>query len=85
MAVLVNTSRTVGPDMSEADKVHYTVGIWPFHRSQTIADIESYADIIIGVNIHLHVEAAADFWNVEHQDALYDNDISWLHVPCLCC
>ena len=49
MAVLVNTSRTVGPDMSEADKVHYTVGIWPFHRSQTIADIESYADIIIGV------------------------------------
>lgn len=49
MAVLVNTSRTVGADMSEDDKVHYTVGIWPFHRSQTIADIESYADIIIGV------------------------------------
>ncbi|OZE97443.1 hypothetical protein [Rhodococcoides fascians] len=35
--------------MSEADKARYTVGIWPFHRSQTIADIESYADIIIGV------------------------------------
>ncbi|MBY6348913.1 hypothetical protein HQ607_01225 [Rhodococcus corynebacterioides] len=35
--------------MSESDKVHYTVGVWPFHRSQTISDIESYADVIIGV------------------------------------
>lgn len=49
MAVLVNTSRTVNPDMNDTEKAHYTVGIWPFHRSQTIADIEAYADIIIGV------------------------------------
>lgn len=49
MAILVNTSRTVRPEMSDSDKSHYTVGVWPFHKGHTIADITPFADVIIGV------------------------------------
>ncbi|MEV0712744.1 hypothetical protein [Nocardia aurea] len=47
--LLVNTSRTVKDGMSEADKLHYTVGIWPFHKGQTLADIEADLDFILGI------------------------------------
>lgn len=49
MAIAVNTSRTVKPGMSDADRANYTLGIWPYQRSQTISDIEEYADVIFGV------------------------------------
>ena len=42
------------------------------------------ADIIVGVNVHLHVETTADFRNVEHQDALDNDHVCWLNTPSLC-
>lgn len=49
MAILVNTGKTVKAGMSDADRTHYTVGVWPYHRGQTLPDVEQYADVLLGV------------------------------------
>lgn len=49
MALLVNTSRTVKSGMTDANKAHYTLGVWPYQRGQTLPDIEESADAIFGV------------------------------------
>lgn len=49
MAILVNTSRTVKPTMSDADKGRYSLGVWPYQKGQTLPDIEESADVLFGV------------------------------------
>lgn len=49
--LLVNTSRTFNDSLSETEKLHYTVGVWPFRNPHTasLADIKSEHTHIVGV------------------------------------